>query len=72
MNKLYKVTTAQESDNDYQKKMRSWNIIAKNVIDAIGKVQPEIDEINKELAKDDDQYTEYVDEVGLISCIDSL
>lgn len=71
MKKLYKVITAQESENDYQKRVRSLKVIAENVLDAIEKVRPEIEGINKELAKDTTElYGEYVDEVNLISCID--
>lgn len=70
MKKLYEVITAQESENDYIKRMRSWTVIAKNVLDAIEKIQPKIDELNKGLAKDQEVYTEYVDEVKLISAID--
>jgi len=71
MKKLYEVITAQESENDYQARVHSWNVIAVNVFEAMKQVQEKIDDTNNELAKDVDGeeiYTEYVDEVKLI-CI---
>lgn len=72
MKKLYEVTTAQESGKDYQARVRSWNVVASNVTEATGKVNPEIDEMNIELAKDagGEIYIEYIDEVKLIAAID--
>ncbi len=72
MDKLYEVITAQESENDYQERVRSWNVRAGSVTEAIERVKSEIDETNLELAKDGEgeTYIEYVDEVRLIATID--